>query len=688
MHIVSLALGGCLKAEPVRYGITEDTGGHITYILGEMDALARRDDVTLAEIVTRRFDDPRLGASHALEEEWVAPKLLIRRIDSGDRRYLAKEALSADREGFTRAFIADLRRRERLPDVIHAHFADAADVARKVEAELGIPFIYTAHSLGMDKRDALSSPSPALDARIAEEDRAIARARAVIGSSRDECERQLVAYPSAAIGRIHRLIPGIDRRRAPSNTTPATELIAPFLREMDKPIVLAIARPVHKKNLVRLVDAFGANPALREKCNLVVLAGLREGLESGAKEQQQVLRGLVDAIDRHDLYGSVAYPKSHSREQVEALYALAAETRGVFVNPALMEPYGLTLVEAAAHGLPVVATKVGGPQDIIGELEHGLLVDPRDGAGIGMAIERLVTDRALWQQCARNARGNSLGVNWDAYAAGFAAIAQNAIAPSAIESPRPDYLLVSDLDNTLTGCDRGVQRIAQFFRRKAEFGFVIATGRSIVEARRLVRDWNLPEPRAWITSVGTEIYVERAGELVLDQTYADQILRDWHPEAIDRALADVPGLVPQANYEQRTYKRSYYAEAPELARSVDQRLQAAGIPARVVFSHGRLLDVLPRNAGKAAAMRHVAQSFAIPLERVFAAGDSGNDADMLSACRNAILVGNHAAEVANLAQRPNVYLARRSHASGTLEGVLAQHRAQRNRYRQNRRIPA
>ena len=136
MHIVSLALGGCLKAEPVRYGITEDTGGHITYILGEMDALARRDDVTLAEIVTRRFDDPRLGAAHALEEEWVAPKLLIRRIDSGDRRYLAKEALSADREGFTRAFIADLRRRERLPDVIHAHFADAADVDVSAVADI------------------------------------------------------------------------------------------------------------------------------------------------------------------------------------------------------------------------------------------------------------------------------------------------------------------------------------------------------------------------------------------------------------------------------------------------------------------------------------------------------------------------------------------------------------------------
>ncbi|HBQ92628.1 MAG TPA: HAD family hydrolase, partial [Erythrobacter sp.] len=95
MHIVSVALGGCLKGEPVRYGVTEDTGGHITYILGEMEALARRDDVEMAEIVTRRFDDPRLGTAHAQPEEWLGAKLVIRRIDSGDRRYLAKEALSA-----------------------------------------------------------------------------------------------------------------------------------------------------------------------------------------------------------------------------------------------------------------------------------------------------------------------------------------------------------------------------------------------------------------------------------------------------------------------------------------------------------------------------------------------------------------------------------------------------------------
>ena len=688
MHIVSVALGGCLKGEPVRYGVTEDTGGHITYILGEMEAMARRDDVEMAEIVTRRFDDPRLGTAHAQPEEWLGAKLVIRRIDSGDRRYLAKEALSADRDAFAEALIAELAQRERLPDLIHAHFADAADVARRVEDALGIPFVYTAHSLGMDKRRALASPSAAIDARIEEEDRAIAHARAVIGSSRDECERQLTAYPSTRIGKIHRLVPGVSRRSGGCDDTPARELVAPFLRAPSKPIVLAIARPVHKKNLVRLIDSFGTNAVLRERCNLVVLAGLRDDLSSGEAEQQQVLQGLVDAIDRHDLYGRVAYPKAHTREQVGALYELAARTGGVFVNPALMEPYGLTLVEAAAHGLPVVATKIGGPQDIIGELEHGLLVDPQDETAIGGAIERLVTDTALWKRCARNARTNSLGVNWDAYAAGFLAIARDIVAATPARCIAPASLLVSDLDNTLTGCDHGVTRIGQFFRRQRDFGFVIATGRSIVEARRLVRDWKLPLPLAWITAVGTEIYVERDGELALDQGFAERIRHQWHPGAIERALAGLPGLVPQPDYDQRAYKRSYYAECPGLAKRVEERLRQCDIPARVVFSHDRLLDIMPRQAGKAAAMRHVAAMLGIPLDRVFAAGDSGNDADMLTACRNAILVGNHAEEVAALASRPNVYLARRSHASGTLEGILAHHRAQRVRGRQAGRVPA
>ncbi|WP_160484713.1 HAD-IIB family hydrolase [Aurantiacibacter rhizosphaerae] len=687
MHIVSLALGGCLKAEPVRYGLTEDTGGHITYILGEMEALSRREDIRFAEIVTRQFDEPRLGAVHTQPQEWINSKLVITRVESGNSAYLAKDALRDDRKAFTDALIAEFRGRDRLPDLIHAHFADAADVAMAVEKELGIPFIYTAHSLGIDKRAALAERSETIEARIAEEDRAIAKARAVIGSSRDECERQLAAYPSARIGRINRLVPGIDRGRSAGCISAASDLVAPFLRDPAKPMVLAIARPVHKKNLAALVDAFAASSLLRDRCNLVILAGLRDDLDTGNVEQQEIQRELVARIDRYDLYGSVAYPKSHSRDDVQGLYALAASTRGVFVNPALMEPYGLTIVEAAAHGLPVVATKIGGPQDIIAELEHGLLVDPCNTAEIGRAIERLVTERPLWDRCSKNAQVNSLDMNWDKYAAGFTLLAEEILAEPE-RKKRPTYLLVSDLDNTLTGCPKGIMRFGRFMQRQGEFGFVVATGRSIVEARRLVRDWKLPLPLAWITSVGTEVYLQHNGELVLDQAFARIVERGWDPHAVDSVVAGFPELVPQPSYEQRPHKRSYFVEDTGCIAKIERALRLEGIAARVVFSHGRLLDILPPAAGKAAAMRYVAGQFGIASARVFAAGDSGNDVDMLTACENAILVGNHAEEVASLAARPNVYRSRRQNASGALEGVLAHHRARQLRLRQNGRIPA
>ena len=687
MHIVSLALGGCLKAEPVRYGLTEDTGGHITYILGEMEALSRREDVGFAEIITRRFDSPRLGIVHQQAEEWINPKLVITRIDSGNSDYLAKEALKADREAFTNSLIAEFRQRERLPDVIHAHFADAADVAIKVEEELGIPFVYTAHSLGLDKQSAMADHSHAIEARIAEENRAIDRACAVIGSSRDECERQLAAYPSARIGKINRLVPGIDRQQCAASLASATNLVAPFLRDPAKPMVLAIARPVRKKNLATLVDAFACSPRLRGRCNLVILAGLRDDLKTGSEEQQQVQRELVERIDRHNLYGCVAYPKSHSREDVQALYAVAARTRGVFVNPALMEPYGLTLVEAAAHGLPVVATKVGGPQDIVADLDHGLLVDPCDVSEIGAAIERLVTDTRLWNRYSRNALSNSLEMNWQKYAAGFMQIAQEVLAGPKPEK-RHTHLLVSDLDNTLTGCPEGIRRFRRFMKRREEIGFVVATGRSIVEARRLVRDWGLPAPLAWITSVGTEVYRDEGGELMLDHEYASYIEADWDAVAVDSLLDGYPDLVAQPSYEQRPYKRSYFVENEGLAAEIEKVLRSGGVAARMVFSHSRLLDILPPKAGKAAAMHYVAERLKVPESNIFAAGDSGNDVDMLTACENAILVGNHSKEVAPLAARSNVYRSQREHASGALEGVLAHHRSRTLRMRQATGVPA
>ena len=70
----------------------------------------------------------------------------------------------------------------------------------------------------------------------------------------------------------------------------------------------------------------------------------------------------------------------------------AAKGHGVFVNPALTEPFGLTLLEAGATGLPIVATNDGGPRDIIANCDNGLLIDPLDGdadrKGVAASLDR------------------------------------------------------------------------------------------------------------------------------------------------------------------------------------------------------------------------------------------------------------------------------------------------------------
>ena len=80
------------------------------------------------------------------------------------------------------------------------------------------------------------------------------------------------------------------------------------------------------------------------------------------------------------------------------LYRIAAEKKGVFVNSALTEPFGLTLLEAAACGLPIVAPDDGGPRDIIKNCPSGILVDTTDTKAIADAAKQIISDGEKWKQ--------------------------------------------------------------------------------------------------------------------------------------------------------------------------------------------------------------------------------------------------------------------------------------------------
>ncbi len=108
-------------------------------------------------------------------------------------------------------------------------------------------------------------------------------------------------------------------------------------------------------------------------------------------------------LDKYDLYGKMAIPKKHDFEfEVPELYKIAAAKGGVFVNAALTVPFGLTLIEASASGLPIVATDDGGPRDIIKNCENGLLVDAMNSREIAAAIRKNSVDNELWKRFSAN----------------------------------------------------------------------------------------------------------------------------------------------------------------------------------------------------------------------------------------------------------------------------------------------
>ena len=167
------------------------------------------------------------------------------------------------------------------------------------------------------------------------------------------------------------------------------------------PAVIAWSRLDPKKNHLALVKAFAGRPRLRERANLVMITrGLEDPLrtpDEANEEQQAVLRSLISEIEQSNLWGSVSAFNLSGQSALAALYRWGVSTGGVFCLPAEHEPFGMSVVEAMAVGLPVVVTDNGGPREIVAEGRAGLMASPHDPLEIADQLLRLLSDREAWQ---------------------------------------------------------------------------------------------------------------------------------------------------------------------------------------------------------------------------------------------------------------------------------------------------
>lgn len=696
IRIALISLHGLMRGEHLELGRDEDTGGQIRYVLELARALSERPDIERVDLITRQVIDERVSDDYAQLEEQIADKAYIVRIPFGPRRYLSKTKLWPYMEMFVDQCLNYFQRTRRVPHLIHGHYADAGYGGGQLARLLGVPFVFTGHSLGRVKKERLlaSGVEPEkiesrynISARIEAEEFALDTCSLIVTSTHQEVREQYEMYEQYIPERMEVIPPGVDLSsfRLPREDDPKPEIaasIARFLDDPDKPMVLAMARPDERKNLEKLVETYGGSPQLQRAANLVLIMGSRDDIRDMPPGQRKVLKNVLTLVDVYNLYGKAAYPKRHASDEVPALYRLVAKSRGVFVNAAMTEPFGLTLLEAAASGAPIVATNDGGPSDIVGNCHNGALVDPFDSKAIEKAIMHALLEPDQWKVWSDNGVKNvHRHYSWNRHTErymrdiheilrSFDPTPKIARGRKTRRLPQIDRLLIADVDNTLTGNDDALHEFFTLIAEAGEnVGFGIATGRRYEEVLKLIEQYDMPHPEVLITSVGTEIYYGK--NYTMDKSWQKHIDFRWHPGRVREVLGGLTGFYEQETEEQSTYKISYevdFTVAPSVPE-IKRIMRENDIRAKVVSSLGMFLDIIPSRAGSGLSIRHMAYKWGFPLENILIAGDSGNDEEMLAGNTLGVVVGNYSPELEKLRAYPRVYFAKAEHAAGIVEGI-------------------
>lgn len=239
------------------------------------------------------------------------------------------------------------------------------------------------------------------------------------------------------------------------------------------------------------------------------------------------------------------------------------------------------------------------------------------------------------------------------------------------------FLFVSDLDNTLVGESRTLAILNKKLKQhREEHGtkIVYATGRSPLLFAELQNEQELLEPDALVASVGTEIYFK--GSDTSDRTWSAKLSSGWNRDTIVAATARFADLVMQPDSEQRPYKVSFWLRgdsAQEVLPQLKSLLQKQGLDAKLIYSAGVDLDILPRHGDKGLAVQYLRSLWEIDAMQTVVCGDSGNDISLFSYNEErGIIVGNAKSELLqwhNDNPANYHYLAQAFCAGGILEGL-------------------
>ena len=416
LRVAQFTLIGSLDGQ-LSQGGQGETGGVASLLVSLGDALARRDDVAHVTTISR-------GSLTDVLANQILPdhhKQSYGSISIGDS---VRPALSAQQAWehlpeIERGLRRVLRNRDTF-DVLHLRMADVGTLAGSFVAKsLGVA---TCFSLAPDPHNVIESLQARGElnrknfAKQSENSNLWFRARLIERLSR---EADLVAqFPRAkqfaAFGDIHLsdgreppraavIAEGIDVgliRRSESaiaslgSDQPLPTILANLVAAIPDdrrhlPVVLSVGRLNPVKGMDRVAAAWAGNESLYSTCNLVMVGG---SLDEPSPSEQEVIASIRTAVpDDHPARSGFVMLGGRPHSDI-ALILVAASTGldgrlpggGVYVDGALKEEFGLSLLEALCAGLVVVAPNAGGPPTYVDQRSNGILVDA--DADLGDAI--------------------------------------------------------------------------------------------------------------------------------------------------------------------------------------------------------------------------------------------------------------------------------------------------------------
>ncbi|GAB2469535.1 glycosyltransferase family 1 protein [Promicromonospora xylanilytica] len=355
-----------------------DAGGQNVHVAALAQRLAA--DGHTVDVYTRR-DDPELP-----ERVPLADGVDVVHVDAGPPERLPKDELLRWMQPFGDDLAVRFEDPEARPDVVHAHFwmsgLAALRATRRPVDGTGrptVPVVQTFHALGSVKRRYQGAADTSPTARIALERTLCQDVDLVVATCRDEVGE--LRRMGATDERV-RVVPcGVDLGVfTPSTTRARADDDGAPLR------LLSLGRLVERKDVATVIEALarldhGQGPPVE----LLVAGGPPLG-ELDHDPEVRRLRGLAERLgvrDRVRFLGAVSH---------DDVPGLLREADVVACTP-WYEPFGIVPLEAAACGLPVLASAVGGMLDTVVHERTGLLVPPRDPAAVAEALRRLADHR-------------------------------------------------------------------------------------------------------------------------------------------------------------------------------------------------------------------------------------------------------------------------------------------------------